>query len=127
MSLSTRIKEEGAKNGFTTASIEKQLGLGNGTISKWDLHIPSIDKVWKVANLLNTTIDYLFTGVDVCINNECITDMLTTQEKTLLNLYRTLNQDYKDIIIGDLKKYNTLQKHEETISATASPLTKKQA
>lgn len=48
---------------ITIAEIEKKAGLGNGSIKKWgDGVSPSIDKVAKVANILNTTIEFLYYG-----------------------------------------------------------------
>lgn len=47
---------------MTFASIERDVGIGRGTIRKWDMNCPSADKLLKVADLLNTTMDYLMTG-----------------------------------------------------------------
>lgn len=62
MTLTERIKLICAPLNHTFASIERELEFGQGTIRKWDTNIPSADKLLKVAQLLNTTTDWLLTG-----------------------------------------------------------------
>lgn len=62
MTLLDRIKDLTKKNGMNIKVLEISAGLGNGTIRRWDDSPPSADKLLKVANLLNTTMDYLMTG-----------------------------------------------------------------
>ena len=62
MTLTERIKLVCAPLNHTFASIERELEFGQGTIRKWDTSIPSADKLLKVAQLLNTTTDWLLTG-----------------------------------------------------------------
>lgn len=50
---------------LTIASLEKELGYGNGTIRKWDKSQPSINKVLNVANRLEVPIDYLINEEDI--------------------------------------------------------------
>lgn len=51
-----RIKELCKAQGKTLASLEKECGLGNGTISKWDKVSPSIDKVILISHALEVTV-----------------------------------------------------------------------
>lgn len=62
MLLTERIKFLAKPLGMTFASIERDIDIGRGTIRKWDTNCPSADKLLKVANLLNTTTDFLLTG-----------------------------------------------------------------
>ncbi len=62
MLLTERIKMLAEPLHMTFASIEREIGIGRGTIRKWDTNCPAADKLLKVANLLNTTMDYLMTG-----------------------------------------------------------------
>ena len=59
MTLLDRIKELCIKNSTSLAALEKTLSMGNGTLSRWDTSSPSIDKIQKVANHFNVSIDYL--------------------------------------------------------------------
>lgn len=43
----------------TFASLEKELGIGNGTIGKWRKQSPSCDSIMKIANHLDCSVDYL--------------------------------------------------------------------
>ena len=54
-----RIQELCRKANITLAQLEKELSFGNGTIRRWDDNYPSIDKVLKVANYFETSVDSL--------------------------------------------------------------------
>ena len=64
MLLTDRIKSLAEPLNMTFASIERDVGIGRGTIRKWDTNCPAADRLLKVANLLNTTTDFLLTGDD---------------------------------------------------------------
>jgi len=51
-----RLCKEQGKNLFT---LEKECGLGNGSINKWDRHSPSVSKVSAVADALGVSVSYL--------------------------------------------------------------------
>jgi len=44
---------------LTFAALERRLDFGNGTIRKWDNATPSGDKLVKVADFFNVSVDYL--------------------------------------------------------------------
>lgn len=54
-----RINELCKKWEITVKSLEKVLGLGNGTIRRWDESSPSLDKVVKVAHFFGITVSEL--------------------------------------------------------------------
>lgn len=47
--------------GTTFAEIERETGLGKGTIRRWGENSPSVDKVKTVADHLGVTVDALLT------------------------------------------------------------------
>lgn len=55
----SNIKAICKERGISVSSLEKQAGLGNGAITKWDEASPTIDKLKPVAELLEMTIDAL--------------------------------------------------------------------
>lgn len=57
-----RIKSLCDQNGLTFKTLEKELGLGNGTVRNWDDSKPSVDRVALVAKRFGVTIDYLYWG-----------------------------------------------------------------
>ena len=46
-------------------SLEKELGFGTGTISRWKKSAAGIDKVVLVAKKLDTTVDFLLGTEDI--------------------------------------------------------------
>lgn len=59
MNLLMRIMELCERDDIKIAQLERKLDFGNGTIRKWDKTIPSGDKLAKVADNFNVSIDYL--------------------------------------------------------------------
>lgn len=57
------IRKIAKKRGETISSVEKNCGLGNGTIGKWkDGRSPTVDNAKAVADYLDTTVDKLLQG-----------------------------------------------------------------
>ena len=59
MGLRDVIKDLAVKKRMSVAELERTLGFGNGSISKWNKQSPSVDKLNKVANYFDVSIDYL--------------------------------------------------------------------
>lgn len=57
-----RIKELCAKKGISIYRLEKDLGFSSCSICKWKTSTPSVDKVQKVANYFEVTVNYLLEG-----------------------------------------------------------------
>jgi transcriptional regulator with XRE-family HTH domain len=53
------IKELCKKKGLSVSSVEKEAGLSNGAISKWNDSSPTVDKLNAVAKVLNVKVDCL--------------------------------------------------------------------
>lgn len=64
MTLLDRVKNLCNDNSITLSKLEKTLGFGNGTLSRWDDSSPSGDKLSKVANFFNVSIDYLIGNIN---------------------------------------------------------------
>jgi len=63
MSLLERIRLLREKKGNISINrLEREAGLTRGSMAKWDDHAPSYDKMKKVADYLDTTVEYLLTG-----------------------------------------------------------------
>lgn len=54
-----KIKEICEKKGISVASIEKEAGLSNGTIRKWNKSSPTVDSLKAVANVLKIRVEKL--------------------------------------------------------------------
>ena len=57
-----KIKEICKSKGISVASVEKEAGLSNGTISKWKKSTPTHDRLEKLAGYFGVTSKYLMTG-----------------------------------------------------------------
>jgi len=57
--LLTRIVGPCAKRGITIYRLERDLGLGNGTIRNWGVAIPGSGKLKAVADYFDVTVDDL--------------------------------------------------------------------
>ena len=44
---------------ISVAGLEKEIGLGNGTIGRWGTSSPTVENVRKVAEFFSVTVDYL--------------------------------------------------------------------
>lgn len=62
MTLKDRIKELADARNISLPTLESTLGFGNSTIVKWDKSIPNADKLKKVAEYFNVSMDYLMGG-----------------------------------------------------------------
>lgn len=65
MNLFGRIISLCDKCGINQSDLEKELGFGKGTISKWKANPnPSAEKLLLVANYFNVSTDFLLKGTD---------------------------------------------------------------
>lgn len=59
MTLLNKVKLLCDQHGETLASLERKMNFGNGTIRRWDNTIPSGDRLAKIADFFNVSVDYL--------------------------------------------------------------------
>lgn len=57
--LLERIKNLLKEHSMTLAELERKLNFGNGSMSRWDRSMPSVDKIQKVADFFDVSTDYL--------------------------------------------------------------------
>ncbi len=97
MSLLERIKTLAKQNGLNIKALEQSAGLGNGTIRRWDNSPPSADKLLKIAYTLNTTCEFLLTGID--------NSPISFEDKEWLSLIHALPMEAQLEFKGELKGY----------------------
>ncbi|WP_240422300.1 helix-turn-helix domain-containing protein [Listeria costaricensis] len=61
----SRIKKLCTESHITIAELERKTNLSNGTIRRWNEKTPGIDKVQKVADFFNVSVDYLLGRTDL--------------------------------------------------------------
>ena len=64
MSLVERIKYLCNERKITFAEVERNVGISNGQIRRWDTSSPKIENVEKVANYFDVSTDYLLGRTD---------------------------------------------------------------
>lgn len=92
MSLVERIQKLCSSKNTTLVGLEREIGLGRGTIRNWDKNSPSIDKLQKVAKYFEVSIDELLLGFNP--------KLFAAQIKMLMNK-RDINQYLKDTGIDE--------------------------
>ena len=60
--LIQRIEEAAKGKGLTFNRIERDCGLGNGTIKRWSTQSPRLDKLVLVADYIGVSLDYIVHG-----------------------------------------------------------------
>lgn len=95
MSLVNRIKQLCAQRDLSLHRLEMTVGFSKSSISKWDVNTPSADKVLRVADYFDVSVDYLLgrteyaAPADVLANSREYEHFgpLTEEEKRQLTQY----------------------------------------
>lgn len=100
MSIYERVQELIKQQGITVKQLERECELANATIRRWETQTPNIESVRKVAQRLNTTIDYLVTGSSPTTNDPrftvyCDGVPLTESEADLVAMFRLLPEEHR--------------------------------
>ena len=111
MSIVDRIKQKCKEQNTSMNALEKELGLGNGTIRLWDIKEPGSGKVILVAERLGLSLDYILTGKE--------SENLTPEEQQLVDCYRSANDQGRRTLLALAQ----LQKQEQQSSASQIGLT----
>lgn len=62
MSLFERIENIRKEKGISQGRLEKELGFSNGSVSKWKNSTPTTERLQKVADYFEVSLDYLING-----------------------------------------------------------------
>ena len=89
-----RIEAVIKEQGYTFASLEKAVGFGNGTMSRWGKNSPSVDKLLKLANFLEVTASSLL--------NEAPSH-LEDDEAQLIKYFKQLPEKEKGRALGSIE------------------------
>lgn len=81
--------------------LEKDLGLANGTIKRWDSNTPSADRLHAVAEYFGVSMEYLLTGKETAPARE--EPELSEDEVILLSAFRSLTEDQRRFVLRQLR------------------------
>ncbi|MCI8959012.1 MAG: helix-turn-helix domain-containing protein [Lachnospiraceae bacterium] len=127
MTLVDRISKMAKERGLTFKALEREAGLGNGTIKRWEVQSPRLDGLIKVAEYLQVSLDAIVFGNSQTANSPndkihsqlerikqeqgliCDGSPLSTEESDLIAMYRLLpsheQEDTFDLIFFKYQKY----------------------
>lgn len=97
MNIYERIKLKADETGISIKALEKEVGLGNGVIRHWKDNSPQCNKLEKVANYLQVSIEWIITGKEA--NN------LSREENEIISAYKKANETDRQIVRLTLEKY----------------------
>lgn len=114
--LQDKIKELCKSHGTSIPRLEEKLDFGAGTISKWKKSSPSVDKLLKVAEYFQVSIDWLIDRKDFVINQ----DTFTEKELEIIKIYRKFNSEGEKQFferINDMLNHDEYKKENVSLSA----------
>ena len=85
MTLVDIIRTLANQRDMSLPQLEVKLGLGNGTISRWKTSSPNTDKLQKIADYFNVSMDYLL-GRDVQLTTRDERDIAKDLENIMSKL-----------------------------------------
>ena len=94
MTILDRIRSLANERKVTLAELERNLDFSTGSLRKWDTSTPSGDKIEKVADYFNVSVDYLLgrTKNPYSPND----NLMNTQELQALITFRKETEDMSD-------------------------------
>lgn len=87
MALLDRIKLLCKQKGISQRKMEQEIGISNGSSSKWETSSPSIEVLQKLSSYFHVSINYLMTGKPdsdaISLNSKDENDIAKRLENTL--------------------------------------------
>lgn len=102
MTLVGRIEEAIHQKGLTFKSLERECGLGNGTIKRWEYQSPRLNILVKVAEYLQLSLDELVFGKKEAetFSND---GQLSQADAALVGMFHSLDDNNRDIAFSIIR------------------------
>lgn len=104
--LPDKIKELCKSHGTSIPRLEEKLDFGAGTISKWKRSSPSVDKLLKVAEYFQVSLDWLVDRKGFLVKRQDFTE----KELAIIQTYRMFNSEGERQF---LQRMNDMLTHDE--------------
>lgn len=105
--LRDRIKMLAKARGLSLPKLESELGFGSGTIVKWEKASPSADKLQKVADYFDVSVDYLLGREPSDEVQEMLEYLHKNPEmKVLLSASAKLEKEDLDAVVAIVRRMN---------------------
>ena len=117
MNFYSRIENLRKSKGISQGALEKELGFSNGSISKWKNSMPTPERLKKLADYFQVSVDYLVTGEKISSNplpsldNETAKTIheMFTYDKVLFDVYQSVDKDRLVAYAQKLKELRDLE------------------
>ena len=112
MTFYDRIEMLRKEKGISQGVLEKELGFSNGSYCKWRTSMPTHERLQKLANFFQVSVDYLVSGEEAAsipfLNEETALTarQIYEKDKVLFDVYRSAD---KDRLVEYAKKLKALQ------------------
>ena len=103
MTLVERIKKLAKEHGTNLANLERELGISNGVIRRWDNASPTCDKILRIADYFSVSVDELLRGKTI---KNC---GLNPSSNKLLSLFNSVDPFDQDRILKYLELANSVE------------------
>ena len=84
-------------NNLKPADVSRATGIATAALTNWKKgnYTPKQDKLYKIANFFNVSIEYLATGKEPEKKSHAI---LTFEEESIITAYRALEENQKTLV-----------------------------
>lgn len=126
LDIGSRIKKQRLKHKLTQKKLAKELGVSPKMISFYENNqrTPPADLMKSIAIFFCISTDYIL-GLSDEENDNRPKITVTKEEKKLIDIFRSLNSDYKIIIVGKAIECLKMQEYENFVAD--KDISKKQA
>ncbi|WP_217563231.1 helix-turn-helix transcriptional regulator [Paenibacillus sp. GbtcB18] len=100
MGITEKVKELCLNRGISVSKLEEELEFGQNTIYQWKKRTPSVERVQKVADYFNVSIDFLL-GRTNQMNNNLSKDTEGFTEKDRKDIGKRMEEIRKDLTDTD--------------------------
>lgn len=103
--ISSRIDTLLAEKGLKRTDLAKACGLGESSIRMWSKSEPTATKLYKVAQYLGVSVEYLITGIEMYEKGQQQNPpVYTYEEKQLQDVYHKLDDEKKELVKNMIKQ-----------------------
>ena len=88
MNIVLKIRNLANQKNMSFAELERTLNFSNGQIARWNRAVPGVDKVQKVADFFNVSVDFLLDRTPQTNEDEI--------EENMITLFRKQSKDLSD-------------------------------
>lgn len=119
MNFYERIETLRKNRKISQGALEKELGFSNGSVSKWKNSMPTPERLKKLADFFQVSVDYLVTGEESISSaaypldpqNAETAQQIYINDRVLFDVYRSADRDR---LVEYARKLKELQSLENT-------------